>query len=177
MLIRHADSGRDAAACAAIYAPYVTDGVASLEEDPPDANEMRRRIEAITPRFPWLVAEDTGQVIGYAYAAQHHPRSAYRWAADSTVYIDDARRGRGVGKALYQALLGLLAEQKLRMVCAGITLPNRASVALHESFGFQPVGIYRRIAFKRERWWDVGWWQLDLGAPEGEPPPAPVAGQ
>ena len=175
VLIRHADPTRDAPACVAIYAPYVSHSVASLEEDPPDVAEMTRRIETVTVAYPWLVAEDAGSVIGYAYGSQHHPRSAYRWAVNAAVYIDRARQGEGVGRALYEALLTLLARQGLRIVCAGITLPNLASVALHESFGFQPVGVYRRIGFKQDRWWDVGWWELELPDAGGDPPPEPRA--
>jgi L-amino acid N-acyltransferase YncA len=173
VLIRHADPPRDAAACAAIYAPYVRGSVSSLEEEPPGAAEMARRIEAVVPSYPWLVAEDAGAVVGYAYGSRHHPRAAYRWAVDVTVYIDAAHRGRGLGTELYAALLKLLARQGLRMACAGITLPNEASVALHESLGFRPVGVYRRIGFKHERWWDVGWWQLELPVGGGDPPAEP----
>ena len=140
MLIRHADPSRDAAACAALYAPYVIDGVASLEERAPDPHELAARIEQISARYPWLVAEIDGEVVGYAYASQHRVRAAYRWAADMTVYISGAYHRRGVGRALYAALLQLLARQGVYVACAGITLPNAASVGLHESLGFVPVG-------------------------------------
>jgi phosphinothricin acetyltransferase len=172
MLIRHADPARDAAACAAIYEPYVRDSVSSLEEEAPDTAEMTRRIEAVSASYPWLVAEDAGTIRGYAYAARHRTRAAYRWAVDAAVYVDDAHRG-GIGRSLYEPLLDLLARQGLRVVCAGITLPNDASVALHESFGFQPVGVYPRIGFKQNRWWDVGWWALELAGTEGGPPREP----
>jgi phosphinothricin acetyltransferase len=174
VLIRDADPARDGAACAAIYAPCVSSTVISLEEEPPDAAEMARRIETIVARYPWLVAEADGTVIGYAYGAQHRDRAAYRWAADVAVYVAEGRRGQSVGTQLYSALLPLLARQDLRIACAGVTLPNQASVALHESFGFEPVGIYRRIAFKQGRWHDVGWWQLELPAAGGDPPPDPT---
>jgi phosphinothricin acetyltransferase len=173
VLIRHADPAHDGAACAAIYAPYVSDSVASLEEDPPGAAEMTRRIEAVIASHPWLVAEEAGRILGYAYGSRHNARAAYRWATNAAVYVDDAHRGQGIGTALYEALLGLLGRQGLRIVCAGITLPNDASVALHESFGFRPVGIYPRIGFKQMRWWDVGWWELELRPPDGDPPPEP----
>ena len=170
MLIRHAQPASDAAACAAIYAPFVADSAVSFEEEPPDADEMRRRIERISAAYPWLVAESDGEVAGFAYGCPHRDRAAYRWAADVTVYVDEPYRRRGVGKALYGALLPLLHRQGLRIACAGITLPNDASVALHESCGFRPVGVYRRIGFKLGRWHDVGWWQLELD-PAGDDPP------
>lgn len=177
MRIRHADPARDAAACAAIYAPSVTDGVASFEDRAPDAGEMARRIVAVSERWPWLVAEREGAVAGYAYATRHRERAAYRWTSDVTVYVDAAHHRRGVGRALYEALFALLAEQGLYEACAGITLPNDASVGLHESLGFQLVGVYRDIGFKFGRWWDVGWWQRTLRPHDGPPaeprPPTP----
>ena len=161
-MIRHADPAADAAACAAIYAPNVTAGVASFEEEPPDAAEMRRRIEETSERYPWLVAERDGAVAGYAYGTVHRTRRAYRWVVEVTAYVDARHHGTGVGKQLYQALLPLLARQRLQVAVAGITLPNNASVALHEAVGFQPVGIYRDFGFKFGAWHDVGWWQTRL---------------
>jgi phosphinothricin acetyltransferase len=179
MLIRDADSDRDAVACAAIYAPYVRDTPISLEERVPTAQEIAERIETTTQTHPWLVAEDAGDVVGYAYATRHRERSCYRWAADVTVYVTPRRHRGGVGRALYQALFGLLAEQGFRIACAGITLPNQASVGLHEALGFQPVGVYRNIGWKQGLWHDVGWWQLELGGGAGAPrelgPPPHVA--
>ncbi|HET8951047.1 MAG TPA: arsinothricin resistance N-acetyltransferase ArsN1 family B, partial [Solirubrobacteraceae bacterium] len=161
-MIRHADPAADAAACAAIYAPNVTAGVASFEEEPPDAAEMQRRIEETSARYPWLVAERDGAVAGYAYGTVHRTRRAYRWVVEVTVYVDQARRRSGVGRGLYEVLLPLLARQRLQVAVAGITLPNDASVALHEAVGFQPVGIYRDFGFKFGAWHDVGWWQARL---------------
>ncbi|MGO9961468.1 MAG: N-acetyltransferase family protein [Solirubrobacteraceae bacterium] len=176
MLIRHADPEGDAAACAAIYAPCVSAGVASLEERAPEAHEFERRIRVISRDFAWLVAQIAGEVAGYAYASRHHDRASYRWSADVTVYIAAAHHRRGVGRALYEALLELLRRQGLHVACAGITLPNAASVGLHESLGFQQVGVYRNIAYKHGAWRDVGWWQKELleclaGRPPGEPGP------
>jgi L-amino acid N-acyltransferase YncA len=173
MLIRHADPIRDGAGCAAIYAPFVTDGAVSFEEVAPDASEFVRRIEEAEQRFPWLVAEVDGSVAGYAYASAHRDRAAYRWAADVALYVGEGHRRRGVGRALYAKLFALLARQGMRTVCAGVTLPNPASVALHEACGFAPVGVYRRIGFKGGRWWDVGWWQLELPNSGGDPPAEP----
>lgn len=171
MLIRHAHPDHDAAACASIYGPFVTGTAVSFEEEPPDPAEFAQRIAAISISYPWLVAEANGGVVGYAYASRHRERAAYRWAADVAVYVGDGCRGRGIGKGLYLELLSRLRHQGMRTACAGVTLPNAASVALHESCGFQLVGVYRRIGFKLGRWHDVGWWQLEL-APGDEDPPA-----
>ena len=165
MRIRDADPHRDAAPCAAIYAPYVSDTPISLEERVPNSNDIAERIEAITQTHPWLVAEDETGVIGYAYATRHRERASYRWAADVAVYVAPDRHRTGAGRALYQTLLARLADQGYRIACAGITLPNQASVGLHEALGFQPVGVYKKIGWKLGAWHDVGWWQLQLASP------------
>ena len=152
----------DAAAVQAIYAPTVTGSVISFEETAPSVEEMAGRIEAYGRDYPYLVAERDGRVIGYAYGGRHSVRAAYRWSADVTVYVDEAARGGGVGRVLYEALLPRLATQGVHAVFAAITLPNPASVALHEGFGFEPVGVYREVGFKFGRWLDVGWWQKRL---------------
>jgi L-amino acid N-acyltransferase YncA len=175
-VVRHADPAADAAACAAIYAPNVTAGVASFEDEPPDAAEMERRIADTSERYPWLVAERGGAVAGYAYGTVHRTRRAYRWVVEVTVYVDARRHGSGVGRQLYEALLPLLARQRLHLAVAGITLPNDASVALHEAVGFKPVGIYREIGYKNGAWHDVGWWQAQLRA-AGEVPEEPLGPQ
>jgi phosphinothricin acetyltransferase len=167
-------SPNDAAACAAIYAPYVRDTPVSFEAEPPDATEMGRRLLAALPMYPWLVVEDEGRVLGYAYGSSHNPRAAYRFSADSSVYVDVGARRRGFGRRLYRVLFALLERQGFVAVHAGITLPNAASVALHESFGFEPVGVYQRVGFKLGSWHDVGWWQRPL-APRSAPPPEPRA--
>jgi L-amino acid N-acyltransferase YncA len=173
-IIRSADSNRDAAACAAIYAPHVAESATSFEEDPPDAAEFAERIARTSATHPWLVAERDGGVVGFAYACPHRTRAAYRWAADVSVYLAAEQRGMGCGRALYAELLGRLRRQRFQVACAGITLPNEASVALHESLGFVAVGVYRRIGWKAGAWRDVGWWQLELEPAGGEPPAEPL---
>jgi phosphinothricin acetyltransferase len=175
--IRDADPVLDAPACAAIYAPHVEAGPTSFEERAPSAEEMAARIARISVTHPWLVAEDGGEVLGYAYACQYMDRPAYRWAAAVSVYVADGQRGRGLGQRLYEALFERLRRQRFQLACAGITLPNEASVALHERLGFTRVGVSPRIGWKAGAWRDVGWWQLELvpaaaGTPtEPLPPP------
>ncbi|HEU5064049.1 MAG TPA: GNAT family N-acetyltransferase [Solirubrobacterales bacterium] len=171
--IRDADPARDAAACAAIYAPHVEGSPVSFEERAPDAAEMAARIEQSRAGHAWLVAEREGEVAGYACATAFQERPAYRWSASVSVYVGASARGRGIGRALYGALFERLRERGFRMACAGITLPNEASVGLHESLGFERVGVNPEIGWKDGAWRDVGWYQLEL-APAGEgPPPEP----
>lgn len=173
LTIRDADPTRDGAACAAIYAPHVEGGPVSFEERAPDAVEMGRRIGRYGATHAWLVAEREEEVVGYAYAIAFNERPAYRWSANVSIYIAEAARGQGTGRALYGALFDGLRERGFRMACAGITLPNEASVALHERLGFELVGVNREIGWKHGAWRDVGWYQLEL-APAGEgPPPEP----
>jgi len=175
LTIRLADPERDAVACAAIYAPHVEASPTSFEETAPGEAELASRIERTLRTHPWLVAEGEGAVVGYAYACPHRERPAYRWAVDVSVYVIDPQRGRGVGQRLYEELLERLRRQGFRTACAGITLPNEASVGLHERLGFVAVGVYRRIGWKAGAWRDVGWWQLDLAPNEADPPPEPVS--
>jgi phosphinothricin acetyltransferase len=170
MRIRRAEPYRDAACCSAIYEPYVRGTAISFETDPPDSAEFGRRIERTSRTHPWLVAEDDGQLLGFAYGCPHRERAAYRWAAEVSVYVDVAHHRTGVGRALYGELLPILRRQGFHVACAGVTLPNDSSVAIHESFGFEPVGIYHRIGYKLGKWWDVGWWELELCPPGSEPP-------
>jgi len=170
LTIRDADPTRDAAACAAIYAPHVEGSPVSFEERAPDAAELAARIERYGASHAWLVAEGGGEVVGYAYATAFNERPAYRWSASVSVYVAEAARGQGVGRALYEALFDRLRECGFRMACAGITLPNEASVGLHETLGFEPTGVNREIGFKEGAWRDVGWFQLELApAPDGPP--------
>lgn len=174
MVIRHADPSADGAGCARVYRPAVADGVASLEVSAPSAGEMAGRIAKVSASYPWLVAELDGDVVGYAYATAHNERGAYRWSTDTSVYVAPSHHRRGIGRALYGALLPLLVRQGLYVACAGITLPNDASVGLHEACGFEPVGTYRRVGFKNGRWWGVGWWLAQLRPQrEGELPDEP----
>jgi L-amino acid N-acyltransferase YncA len=171
--IRDAEPARDADACAAIYAPHVEGSAVSFEEEAPGAAEMAARIERYGRSHAWLVAEREGRVVGYAYATAFNERPAYRWSASVSVYVGAEARGGGVGRALYEALFARLRERGFRTACAGITLPNEASLRLHESLGFEQVGLNRRIGWKHGAWRDVGWFQLGLAPPGEGPPPEP----
>lgn len=168
-LVRDADPDRDGAACAAIYAHYVDGSPVSFEEEAPDAARFAERIATTMLTHPWLVLEDAGRVAGFAYASPHRARSAYRWAADVAIYLDPAARGMGFGRRVYEALFQLMRRQNLRTACAGIALPNEASVGLHEAIGFERVGVYRDIGYKCGAWRDVVWMQLVLNDDDGPP--------
>lgn len=166
----------DGAAVAAIYAPFVAGTATTFELEPPAAADMGARIERSAPRWPWLVLERDGGVCGYAYAGAHRARPAYQWSVETSVYLAPGARGRGAGTALYVALLDLLRAQGYWNAYGGVTLPNPASVRLHESLGFRPLGIYREVGYKLGAWHDVGWWSLRLHppAPNAPPPPRPI---
>jgi len=161
----------DARQAREIYAPSVTGAATSFELEVPSEAELRRRLEAVLAGHPWLVCEEGGVQLGYAYASAHRERAAYRWSVDVSVYVREGHRGEGIGRALYTALLALLRLQGFCAAHAGITLPNPASVGLHEAMGFRPVGVYPAVGWKRGAWHDVGWWQLPLRERNGEPPP------
>jgi len=161
-------TANDARQIAVIYAPVVEATHISFEEVAPTEAEMRSRIESIRDRMPWLVADADG-VVGYAYASEHHTRAAYRWSADVALYVAANAQRSGIGHALYDALLDILKRQGLYNAFAGIALPNDASVGLHRTLGFEPVGVYRNVGYKGGRWRDVSWWQCPLAAPQSEP--------
>ncbi len=152
----------DADAIAAIYAPIVKTTTISFEEDPPSVVEIASRIETLLQTMPYLVAQRGGDVIGYAYASPHRQRSAYRFAVDVTVYVDETMRRSGAGKSLYEHLLADLRERKFHRAYAGIALPNDGSIGLHEALGFNHIGTYHEVGFKFGKWHDVGWWERDL---------------
>jgi phosphinothricin acetyltransferase len=165
MLIRSADPRLDAVACAAIYAPYVTDSAVSLELVAPSGEQFAWRMETIMQTHPFLVAvadDADGTLAGFAYAGPHSERAGYRWCADVTVYVEQRHHRRGVGRQLYETLFELLRRQGMWTACAGIGLPNEPSMELHRACGFELVGIYRRVAHKHGAWQDVAWLQLDL---------------
>ena len=152
----------DAAAIATIYNHYVATTTISFEEEPVGIDGMAERIATVAASLPWLVFEDEGQLVGYAYATPWRVRSAYRYSAESSVYVAPGHAGKGIGKRLYHALIGELRERGLHMVIGGIAQPNEASVALHEALGFRKVAHFSEVGMKFGRWVDVGYWELRL---------------
>lgn len=152
----------DASRICEIYNHYVRETVVTFEEVPVADDDMARRIAEVTERFPWFVSERDGVVVGYAYAARWHARSAYRFSVESTIYLDPDAGGRGIGSELYSALLAELSRRKVHCVIGGIALPNPSSVALHEKLGFRKVGQLDEIGWKFGEWVDVGYWQQVL---------------
>ena len=179
MLALRAARPDDAGEIAAIYAPHVTEGVASFELDAPDVATMAARMAAAGDVYPWLVATDVsdGAVLGYAYAGRFREREAYRWTVETTVYLADRAQRRGIGRHLYGALLATLTRQGFTQAIGAIALPNPASVALHETLGFVHAGTLAAVGYKLGQWADVGYWQRALTTPALPPAePLPVAG-
>ena len=165
----------DAAACLEIYAPFVRDTATSFEQGVPSLEEYQGRIRETLRRTPWLVAEQEGQVAGFAYAGRHRERAAYQWSVEVTVYLAPQFQRQGLGRRLYAPLFHCLRAQGFCNAFAVITLPNPASVALHEKLGFLPVGMFEKAGFKLGRWHDVGWWRLPLReAPDDPEAPRPL---
>lgn len=155
----------DAAAIAEIYNHYIIETVVSFEEEPVTDVDIARRFELIqSASFPWLVAEERGQMVGYAYANRWNVRASYRLTAEVTVYLAPSHAGRGLGSSLYGQLFPLLQGRGIHAVIGGISLPNEASVALHEKFGLRKVAHFEEVGFKFNRWIDVGYWQRTFQA-------------
>jgi L-amino acid N-acyltransferase YncA len=160
----------DAGEIQAIYAPYVRDTCISFELEPPSVEEIRRRINQVLPRWPWLVLERDGRIVGYAYASEHRVRAAFRWAVDVAIYVRAGEHRTGAGRALYAALLSLLRLQGFCHAYGAIYLPNPPSVGLHETMGFRPFALFPQVGYKLGGWRDVGWWHCSLRALPATPP-------
>ena len=178
MLIRHA-APEDAAGCLDVYAPFADDTAVSFEHEAPSLADYAQRIMRVNRTHAFLVAEHDGTIAGFAYAGVHRERMSYRWTCEVSVYLGLDYRGHGLGRALYEPLFELLERQGYRMLLAGISMPNPASVGLHESLGFEQVGVYRRIGWKAGDWRDVMWLARQLGPETHESqlpaPPGPPA--
>jgi phosphinothricin acetyltransferase len=169
--IRLATPG-DAAAIAGIYRPIVERTPISFEAAAPTEGEMQQRVADTLALYPWLVIEDASEILAYAYGSRHRPRAAYQWSVETSVYVDERHRGRGLASRLYTTLFELLSSQGFANAYAGIALPNPASVAIHERMGFRRIGVFPRAGFKCGEWWDVGWWHRPLS--EGTVPPSAI---
>ncbi len=152
----------DAAGMLAIYTPIVESTAASFEHVVPSLEEFRARIVNGLNIAPWLVLEDDGEIIGYAYGALFRSRAAYQWTIETTIHVKSGYRGKGLGKKLYLTLLNLLRAQGFCNAVAVIEARNTGSVSFHEALGFEKVGIFRRAGFKLNEWQHSGWWQLIL---------------
>ena len=173
-LVRPA-SPQDAAACVAIYRPYVQDTAISWEIEVPTVGEMAARIAAARDTHEWLVLERDDQIIGFAYAHAFNRLATYQWSAQTGIYINVDHHRAGGGRKLYTQLLRRITERGYRRAFAGITQPNEASNGFHRSFGFQDAGVYRRVEWKHDSWHDVAWMQLDLlGSADQDVPPGPI---
>jgi len=158
-MVRDATSGDSGSICN-IYNYYISNTIITFEETPLEVEEMQHRIAAIqADGLPWLVHADNDAVIGYAYAGKWHARSAYRYTVESTVYLRHGAYGKGIGSELYRELIKRLQELDYHAVIGGIALPNPASVALHEKFGYVKAAHYTETGFKFGRWIDVGYWE------------------
>lgn len=152
----------DSASILEVYAPFITDTIITFEYDVPTVMEFGKRITNITRKYPWLVCEVNGNIIGYAYASKFNERAAYDWSVDFSVYIKPEYHRKNIGKALYFALFELLKMQGYYNAYAGVTLPNIKSEGHHQAFGFKPVGIYRNVGYKFGSWHDVKWFELKI---------------
>ena len=164
-------TANDAEQIQAIYAPNVLYTAISFELEPPTVDALRQRIVQTVQHWPWLVCEDHGEALGYAYASEHRPRPAYQWSVEVSVYVQAQVHRVGVGRALYSTLFKLLTLHGFYNAYAGITLPNPGSVGLHEAVGFRPIGVYRAVGYKLGAWHDVGWWGLSLRSSQDAPTP------
>ena len=156
-------AAEDAEAIATIYNHYVTNTIVTFEEEPVAAAEIGRRVEAVRESsLPWLIAEQEGRVLGYAYATKWRERRSYRFSTEVTVYLGPGLEGRGIGSKLYGNLVADLRGRGIHAAMGGIALPNESSIALHEKFGFRKVAHFEQVGFKFNRWIDVGYWQIIL---------------
>lgn len=160
-MLRNVES-KDAVALCQIYNHYIAHTIITFEENPVAPEEMLQRILNVTASFPWLVYEDHGSIAGYAYATRWKERSAYRHSVEATVYLHPSATGKGIGSSLFTRLLAELRARQIHAVLGGVALPNAASVALLEKFGFQKVGHLKEVGFKFGQWIDVGYWQALL---------------
>ncbi|MDL2250285.1 N-acetyltransferase family protein [Lachnospiraceae bacterium OttesenSCG-928-J05] len=159
---------KDSEGIRAVYKPYIKTPI-TFEYTLPSETEFRQRVAKISAFYPYLVCEDEGRIVGYAYAGRYRERKAYDWSVELSVYLDPEYTGQGLGKKLYQMLMAILARQGIKTVYGAITLPNSASERLHESLGFHKLGVYRNTGFKDGQWYSVIWYEKEL-APYDNPP-------
>lgn len=145
-----------------IYKPIVNETAVSFELTAPTIEQMRQRIQSSLETHGWLVAQDNNEVVGYAYASTHRPRQAYQFSVEVSAYVRPDKQGQGLARDLYQRLFAQLRQRQFHYAFAGIALPNDASIAFHQSMGFESIGVFRDVGFKFEKWHDVQWWQREI---------------
>ena len=149
----------DAEQVAEVYNYYIQNTHHTFETEPLEAAEMEKRIEKVTEDYPFLVAEDAGEIVGYAYATQFKLRQAYKYSTEVSIYVKNDVKQKGIGTRLYQTLFEELEDTPTHAIVAGISLPNDASVRFHEKLGFEKVGHFKEVGYKLGRWIDVGYWE------------------
>jgi len=155
-------SHTDAPAIAEIYNHYIRETIFTFEEIKVDAKEIEKRIKNITVHYPWIVYEQDGEILGYAYGGEWRTRSAYRFVAESAVYLRHNLPSKGIGSQLYAELLQRLKAQGIHSVMGVLGLPNEPSIRLHEKFGFKKAAHFAEVGYKFGKWVDVGYWQLNF---------------
>lgn len=171
MLLLRLATAADAENILKIYAPYIENTSLTFETTVPTVEQFADRIRHYLQEFPWLVAEENGMIVGYAYASRYRERVAYQWSVECSVYIHDDHHRKGIARLLYTNLFSILSKQGFRTVYAVINLPNDNSVALHEKLGFQWFATYEKVGHKLGQWKNVGWWRLTLNEFSHEPEP------
>ena len=156
-----------------IYTPYILESAISFETTVPSLQEFTGRFKDINATYPWLVYEENGQILGYAYGSPHRSRCAYSWSCEVTVYVDPSHHQKGVGSLLYKSLFQILKMQGFYNLFAGITQPNEGSNKIHTKLGFKKIGTYKNIGYKFSAWHDVSWYQLEINS--GSEPRTPTA--
>lgn len=168
MIIRSA-SLKDATSILTIYRPYIEGSVVSFEYEAPTVAEIEKRISRVMEKYPWIVAEENDEVIGYAYASEFRTREAYQWKCEVSVYVADSAKGKGIAKALYDDLLKTLKEMGMVSAIAGMTVPNPETERFHEKYGFKKIAEYPKIGFKNGAWHNVAFAEFHLNDYKSEP--------
>ena len=158
----HSATINDAQTIARIYNHYILETTATFQEQPISAEEIAKKIEEYMPDYPWLVFEEQNSILGYAYVTRWKDREAYQYTIESSIYLAPEAAGKQIGSKLYAELIKRLRKTEYHAIIAGIALPNDASVALHEKFGFEKVAHFKETGYKFGKWIDVGYWELML---------------
>lgn len=160
---------KDAEKLVDIYAPYVLNTAITFEYEVPSVEEFTKRIKTICNSYPYLVAEINHEVVAYAYASTFHPRAAYKWCAEVSIYLNNEIQKQGIGRKLYEAIEERLKKQNIKNINACIAYPNENSVAFHERMGFKTVGHFHKCGYKLNQWWDMIWMEKMIGTHDDEP--------